>query len=53
LQVQIIQKSEADIIIHFTFSIMKVFENRTLRRMYGPRKDEMAGGLQKTATGVD
>jgi hypothetical protein len=30
---------------------MKVFENRVLRRIFGPKKDEMIGGSRKLLNG--
>jgi hypothetical protein len=27
----------------------RVFEKRVLRRIFGPKRDEMTGGLEKTA----
>jgi hypothetical protein len=28
---------------------LRVFENRVLRRMFGPKRDEIIGGCKKTA----
>jgi len=28
---------------------LRVFENMVLRRMFGPRKDEVTGGMEETA----
>jgi hypothetical protein len=28
---------------------LRVFENRVLRRIFGPKRDEVTGGLEKTA----
>jgi hypothetical protein len=27
--------------------VLRVFENRTLRRIFGPKRDEIIGGLEK------
>ena len=27
---------------------LRVFENRVVRRIYGPKRDEVTGGLEKT-----
>jgi len=28
---------------------LRVFENMTLRRIFGPRRDEVTGGMEETA----
>jgi hypothetical protein len=28
---------------------LRVFENMVLRRIFGPRRDEVTGGMEKTA----
>jgi hypothetical protein len=28
---------------------LRVFENRVLRRIFGPKRDEVTGGMEKTA----
>ena len=29
--------------------VLRVFENRVLRRIFGPKRDEVTGGVEKTA----
>jgi hypothetical protein len=31
------------------YSLLRVFENRTLSRIFAPKRDEATGGLEKTA----
>jgi hypothetical protein len=28
---------------------LRVFENKVLRRIFGPKRDEVTGGMEKTA----
>jgi hypothetical protein len=40
-RVETVEKSEAVIMLQFTFCIMIMVENRVLRRIFGPKSDEM------------